>query len=224
MCILLDAMTIDGRRRRVSRCCHTMTRLNHYWGRAMAFLMTILATTAARADATQLASESTSAQGASCLPHEERWAAGLRAHLMVGHGVRSGVGGGLTLTITRTIFEHVRVGGMLSYTPSVENPEYCSLDRSCFYSYSALGPAIELRALPHFFVDPWMRASAGVAVVGLSYPKPRGESQLDVVAEAGAGVDLRVWHLTVGPYLGLAVFGGPTVPSTVFGAQVGAEW
>jgi len=208
----------------VSRCCHTMTRLNHYWGPAMAFLVTILTTTAARADATQLASESTSAQGASCLPREKRWAAGLRAHLMVGHGVSSGAGLGLTLTITRTIFEHVRVGGMLSYAPSGANPEYCSLDGSCFYSYAALGPAIELRALPHFFVDPWMRASAGVAVVGLSYPKPRGESQLDVVAEAGAGVDLRVWHLTVGPYLGLAVFGGPTVPTTVFGAQVGAEW
>ena len=127
-------------------------------------------TTTSRADATQLASESTSAQGASCLPREERWAAGLRAHLMMGHGVSSGFGGGLTLTIARTIFEHVRVGGMLSYAPSGVNPEYCSLDRSCFYSYAALGPAIELRALPHFFVDPWMRASAGVAVVGLSYP------------------------------------------------------
>ena len=209
----------------MSRCCHRMTRLNHYGGPAMAFLTTILTTTATLADATQLASESTSAQGASCLPREERrWSAGLRAHLMVGHGVGSGFGAGLTLTITRTFFEHVRVGGMLSYAPSVENPEYCSLERSCFYSYSALGPVIELRALPHFFVDPWMRASAGVAVVGLTYPKPGGESQLDVVAEAGAGVDLRVWHLTVGPYLGLAVFGGPTVSSTVFGAQVGAEW
>jgi hypothetical protein len=201
-----------------------MTRIHHDCGSAIAVLTAILTTTVARADGTQLASEPTSAQGASCLLREDRWAAGLRAHVMVGHGVSSGAGGGLTLTITRTIFEHVRVGGMLSYAPTGLNREYCSLDGGCFYSYAALGPAIELRALPHFFVDPWVRASAGVAVVGLSYPKPRGESQRAVVAEAGAGVDLRVWHLTVGPYLGLAVFSGPMGPSTVLGAQVGAEW
>jgi hypothetical protein len=221
---MLDPMTIDGRRRHVLRCCHTVTRLIHCWGAAMAFLTTILTTTAARADATQLASESTSAESASCLPREERWAAGLRAHLMVGHGVGSGSGLGGTVTITRSFSEHVRVGGMLSYVPGVVNHEYCSLSRSCFYSYAALGPAIELRALPHFFVDPWVRASAGLASVGLSYPKPRGQEQLDVIAEAGVGVDLRAWHLTVGPCLGLAVFSGPMVPSTVLGAQVGAEW
>jgi hypothetical protein len=150
------------------------------------------------------------------------WAASGRAQVMYGE---HGAGGGGALQVTRAITGNARFGGAFLAVPVTSNREgECRYHYRCFYSFYELAPVIELHAFPAFVVDPWVRGAIGAAIMGPSNQSGNRGALVTVVASAEVGITFRVWHVTIGPYAGIAVFSASNGFAVVPGAQIGAEW
>ena len=203
------AMKVGQNGRRVWLSRHSASALSLF----AAIIASITGTGAAHADAPSPSSEASAPWP---------WAAAGRAQMMYGE---HGAGGGVGLQVTRAISGNARFGGAFLAIPFTANREgECRYHYRCFYSFYELAPVIELHALPDFFIDPWIRAAIGAAIVGPANQSSNRGALVSLVASADVGLTFRVWHLTIGPYAGIAAFTVSNEFAVVAGAQIGGEW
>jgi hypothetical protein len=158
-------------------------------------------------------------------PAVRPWSAMSIVQVMVVMGGTSGMGVGAGIQMTRTVTDHVRIGGVFLAVPSTNNTESgCYYYRQCFYSFYELAPLVELHAFPMFFVDPWVRGAIGPVVIGPADQRRNDGSPVGVSASAVAGITFRVWHVAIAPYAGITAITGFTGPASTWGVQIGAEW
>ena len=135
------------------------------------------------------------------------------------------MGGGAGIQMTRTVTEHVRIGGVFLAVPSTLNTESgCYYGKQCFYSFYELAPLVELHAFPMFFVDPWVRGAIGPVVIGPADKSSHHGSPVGVAASAEVGITFRLWHVAIAPYVGIKAITGFIGPASTWGGQIGAEW
>ena len=155
-------------------------------------------------------------------PAVRPWSAMLSPQVLVG---TSGMGVGAGIQITRTVTEHVRIGGLFLAVPSTLNTESsCYYYKQCFYSFYELAPLVELHAFPMFFVDPWVRGAIGPVIIGPADKGRKDGEPLGMAASAVAGITFRVWHVAIAPYAGITAITGIPGPASTWGVQIGAEW